>query len=90
MNIKIPGWEVASVSFKVRAPEKWDLIRDGHRPNFHIMSLLPAVLILSALFIDVAAGRWGAYILTPIPGLYLPDALLVLGILTSPSVSGWL
>ncbi len=82
MNIKIPGWEVASVLFKVRAPEKWGLIRDGHRPSFHIMSLLPAVLILSALFIDVAAGRWGAYIVTPIPGLYLPDALLVLGILT--------
>lgn len=44
---------------------------------------IPTVLILTGLFIDVAAGRWGAYLRTPIPGLYLPDALLVLGILAS-------
>ena len=37
--------------------------------------------MLAALFIDVAFGRWGAYIRTPIPGLFLPDALLAIGAL---------
>ena len=45
--------------------------------------LMPAILVLAALFIDVAAGRWGAYIRTPINGLYLPDALLALGALSA-------
>ena len=44
---------------------------------------MPAILVLAALFIDVAAGRWGAYIRTPINGLYLPDALLALGALSA-------
>ncbi len=83
MNIKIPGWEVGSLALQVRHIEKWKLNINSLRPSSHIESLLPAVLILSALFIDVAAGRWGAYIVAPISGLYLPDALLVLGILTS-------
>ncbi len=40
---------------------------------------VPAALVLAALFIDLAFGRWGAYIRTPIPGLFLPDALLAVG-----------
>ncbi|CAB4834551.1 MAG: hypothetical protein F2763_07760 [Actinobacteria bacterium] len=45
--------------------------------------MVPATLVLAALFIDVALGRWGAYIATPIPGIYLPDALLVIGALSA-------
>ncbi len=71
------------MAFQVRALEKWGLNRDHYLPSSRILTLLPAVLILSALFIHVAAGRWGAYIVTPIPGFYLPDALLVIGILAS-------
>lgn len=52
------------------------------RPLFNVLALLPIVLIFTALFIDLAAGRWGAYIRTPIPGLYTPDALLFLGALS--------
>ena len=71
------------MAIQVRHIKQWKLRAKTLRPNSHIGSLLPAILILSALFIDVAAGRWGAYILTPIPGLYLPDALLALGVLAA-------
>jgi hypothetical protein len=67
----------------VRHLHEWKFHKNFLGARSHIGTLIPAILILSALFIDVAAGRWGAYILTPIPGLYLPEALLVLGILTS-------
>ena len=40
---------------------------------------IPAFLVMAALSIDLAAGRWGAYIRSPIPGLYLADLLLVVG-----------
>jgi hypothetical protein len=75
--------EVTSLTFQVRALEKWNLNRDHYLPSSRILTLLPAVLILSALFIHVAAGRWGGYIVTPIPGLYLPEALLTISILAS-------
>ncbi len=71
------------MTFQVRALEKWNLNRDHYLPSSRILTLLPAVLILSALFIHVAAGRWGGYIVTPIPGLYLPEALLTISILAS-------
>ena len=45
--------------------------------------MVPAIFVLAALFIDVALGRWGAYIRTPVPGIYLPDALLVIGTLSA-------
>ncbi len=83
VKIKIPNGERTSLAIQVRHMKEWKSHANSLRPSSHIGSLLPAILILSALFIDVGAGRWGAYILTPIPGLYLPDALLVLGILTS-------
>ncbi len=52
-------------------------------PSQKWFEMVPAILVLAALFIDVAAGRWGAYIATPIPGIYLPDALLVIGALSA-------
>jgi hypothetical protein len=55
-----------------------------------LITLSPGSLILSALFIDLFAGRWGAYIRTPIDGLYLPDALLVLGVITALPLIGLL
>ncbi len=67
----------------VRHPHEWKFHENFFGTRSHMGSLIPAILILSALFIDVGAGRWGAYILTPVPGLYLPEALLVLGILIS-------
>ena len=38
-----------------------------------------AVCVMAALTIDVVAGRWGGYVATPVPNLYLPDLLWVLG-----------
>lgn len=43
---------------------------------FSFMSL---IFIIAGFSIDLAAGRWGAYIVSPIPGLYLADLLLALG-----------
>jgi len=37
-----------------------------------------AIPVLIALFIDLAFGRWGSYIKSPIPGIFLPDLLLAL------------
>jgi hypothetical protein len=39
------------------------------------------VLVLAGLSIDLAGGRWGAYIPSPIPGVYLADLLVGLGAL---------
>ncbi len=58
---------VAGVGWKPFAPSR--------------LAAVPVALVLAALFIDVAFGRWGAYIRTPIPGLFLPDALLTIGAL---------
>ena len=33
-------------------------------------------LLLTALFIDLAGTKWASYLPTPVPGLYLPDAVL--------------
>ena len=40
---------------------------------------MPLFFIIAGFSIDLAAGRWGAYIISPIPGLYLADLLLALG-----------
>lgn len=39
--------------------------------------------VLAGLAIDLAGGRWGAYIATPVPDLYLADALWGLGCLAA-------
>jgi len=41
--------------------------------------ILAATSVLAGFAIDLAAGRWGAYIRSPIPGIFLPDLLLALG-----------
>lgn len=46
-------------------------------------SLMPAILIGIAFFIDLAGGRWGSYIRSPIPGLYLADLMLLIATVTS-------
>lgn len=51
----------------------------GTASSISIRALGPASLVLAALVIDVAAGRWGSYIRTPISGLYLADALFAAG-----------
>ena len=43
--------------------------------------LVASVLVLAGLSIDLAGGRWGAYIPSPIPGVYLADLLVGLGAL---------
>ena len=37
---------------------------------------MSSLLVAAAFFVDVVGGRWGSYIATPIPGIFLPDALL--------------
>ena len=44
---------------------------------------IAAVCILAALAIDLAGGRWGAYIATPIPRVYLADLLWGVGALAA-------
>ncbi len=44
-----------------------------------LLDRVAAVAILAATAIDVAGLRWGAHIASPVPGLYLPDLLWVLG-----------
>lgn len=43
--------------------------------------LAAAVLVLAGFSIDLAGGRWGAYIPSPIPGVFLADLLVGLGAL---------
>jgi len=43
------------------------------------LSTAAAALVLAGFMIDLAGGRWGAYIGTPISGLYLADALWISG-----------
>jgi len=43
-----------------------------------IVTVGSLVLIATAFFLDIAGNRWGSYIRTPIPGIFLPDLLLIL------------
>ena len=45
------------------------------------LAICAAVPVLTALFIDLAFGRWGAYLKSPIPGVFLPDFLLAVSCL---------
>jgi hypothetical protein len=60
----------------------------GRPLTVQVLRIAPAALVLAALFIDVAFGRWGAYIRTPIPGLYLPDAMFLIGALCAAPMFG--
>ena len=75
------------MSQKIKSEQKPAFIVSGAsglgNPSQKWSVMVPATLVLAALFIDVALGRWGAYIATPIPGIYLPDALLVIGALSA-------
>ncbi len=44
-----------------------------------IRGRVAAVCVLAALAIDLAGGRWGAYIGTPLPRVYLADLLWAIG-----------
>lgn len=49
---------------------------------------LPLVLIAIAFALTVAGNRWGTYLLTPVPGLFLADLLLVLGAVSALLLHG--
>lgn len=51
----------------------------GSRNFLTIVVAVSALLILAGFSIDLAAGRWGAYIRSPVPGIYLADLLFGLG-----------
>lgn len=45
--------------------------------------VVPPLLVLAGFFLHFAGTRWGAYVATPVPGLYLADLLWVLGCVTA-------
>lgn len=48
---------------------------------------IAASLIGGALFIDLAANRWGAYLISPLPGLFMPEFLIAASV---PLTIAWL
>lgn len=42
---------------------------------------IAAYLLLAAVSLDLMGGRWAAYIISPLPGIYLPDFLYLITII---------
>lgn len=44
-----------------------------------LLRWVPSGLLISGFFIHFAGARWGAYIISPIPGIFLADLVWILG-----------
>jgi hypothetical protein len=57
-------------------------VEENSHPTYRIVQFA-GLMMLVALFIDVAGTKWGSYIPTPVPELYLADLLLALSAFTA-------